>query len=815
MLSTDAQLARGRLLGDVLGNLRVAHNRAVLKLPNLGDVLGAEGTRLVLDHLAGLQVRVHLNDGLERQLLGVLIGQLGLGRRGADLNNLLRRLADGLGRVISGDLAVVGSHRHGVLDLARLALLDHLSLAGLELRVLTNLNLERRALGPLHSLGGGLTLGADLDDLLDRFLDALGFGRGTRDLRVLDGLGRGDLILARLAFLDGLLCSSRQGVIELNLGLERNPYLGLGGVRALSLGAYANDRVGRLLGALSGHGRLARRLAIHNLLSGGLHLSTVHALLVDDLLARLQRIIKDDFGLERHRLLGLGHHGGVLGPRAVLDDALDRLGAILGLGHLGLTVSSGEGSSVRRFAVLAFLDHLGLARCKVRVRAQGGAERNRLSPLHRVGRRGLLGAHGDDLINWFLGDFLGHGRLTVRGGVGDVALDGHRLLARHALGGHLGLACRHGRVVLNDDLVRCFRLKGLGVLTGGLSTHSDLSSDRLLSALGADLGVALWLAVDDLLRGGLDVGAEFALLVNNLLARLQGVVERHLRLERHRLLGLGHHGGVLGLRAILDDLLNWGLGLLALGYRGLVARRGELCGVLTLAVDTLLDHLGLARSQVRVRAGHRAIRGRRSPGDVLSGFGRLGADLHDLVGRCGGLHPRTVTLLLLFAGLALGDDLVGACGDCRVIDVLNVERHLARRHILDGDGCGDLVLRSIVVRHGDRNVNGIARLGLVRGRGHDVAVCIKTDNPIAVIGRVVVRRVAELVVLARRLHVVRGLDAVWLRARLRIVLSDLDAIRQLQVQRRRCGLTRENGLRRVCGLGFVVLRQVDHGAHGD
>ena len=252
----------------------------------------------------------------------------------------------------------------------------------------------------------------------------------------------------------------------------------------------------------------------------GFHLGTVLALLIDDLLPRLQRIIKDDFGLKWDRLFGLGDHGGVLGLRAVLDDALDRFGASLGLGHVSLAVSSGEGSSVRCLAVLAFLDHLGLTRSKIRVRAQGGAERNRLSPFDLVRSRGLLGADLDDLIHRLLGDLLLYGWLAIRIGVGHLLSNGDGLLARLTLGDGLRLTGRHGRVVLDLHAERNLGLNRIGGLALGLAAHTDDLLDRCLGLFLRDDRVAGRLAVDQLLGGGDGLFAFFTLLVYDLLAGL-------------------------------------------------------------------------------------------------------------------------------------------------------------------------------------------------------------------------------------------------------------------------------------------------------
>ena len=629
------------------------------------------------------------------------IGQLSLARSGSNLDDLLSWLADGLSRVIRGDLTVVGSHRDGVLDLARLALLDNLGLASLEFGILANLYLKRGALGPLHGLGGGVTLGSNLDDLLDRLSNALGFGRCTRDLRVLNGLGGGHLILARLALLDSLLSAGRQGVIELNLGLERNFDLGLSGVRALSLGTHTDDRVGRLLGALRGDGRVTRRLAVDDLLRRSHDLGAVLALLVDDLLASLQRIIKDDFRLERDWLLSLGDNRGVLSLRAVLDDFLDRFLGGFALSKVGLITNRTEDGGEGLFAVLALLNNAGLTGSEVRVYAHRGAVGHRNGPLGLLSILSGLDANLDDLIDGLFGDLLLDRGFAIRLRVGDLL--GHRdgLLARLALGDGLRLARRHRRVKLDLHTERHLSLNRLRGLTRCHCANSDDLLDRFFRALSRHFRVTRRLAVHDLLRRSHDLGAGLTLLVDLLFTLLEGVVEDDLGLERHRLLRLGHHGGVLSSRAVFDDLVDRVLGLLLFrGHRCLVARGREISGVGLLARDALLDDLDLTRLQIRVRAGLNLERNLGSPGDLLGCRRRLGADLDDLIdGLLGDL--------LLHGGFAIG---------LRVGDLL--------RH---GDGlltgltlghrlrCASRHVRVKLDLHTERNL-GLNRIGGLTGR---------------------------------------------------------------------------------------------------
>ena len=803
-LATNTQLTRRRLLGDVLSRLRVAYGLAILQLPDLGDFLLTEGTCLVFNDLAGLEVRIGLDDGLERQLLSVLIGQLGLGRRSADLDDLLRRLADGLSRVVRRDVTVIRSHRDGVLDLARLALLNNLGLAGLEIRVLANLNLERGALSPLNGLGGGVTLGADLDDLLDRLLDALGLGRGARDLRVLDGLGRGDLILAWLALLHGLLGASRQGIIELNLGLERNLYLGLGGVRALGLSTHSDYRVGRLLSALGGHGRIARRLPVDNLLSGGNNLGTVLALHIDDLLARLQRVIKDDLGLKWHRLLGLGHHRGVLGLRAVLNNLLDRFLGGFTLNNVRLVTNRTEDRSKGLLAVFALLNNASLTRLQIRVHTHGGAIRQRNSPLGLLAVLGRLNTDLDDLIDRFLGDLLLHGGFAIWLGVGDLLGHGDSLLTWLALSNGLGLASRDGRVVLDLHAERNLSFNRLGGLTRSLGTDADLLRRRFLGPLSGHRRIARRLAVHNLLGRGLNLGTNFTLLVNDLFAGRQVGIKLDLGLERNWLLSLGHQLARIKARAVLDDPLDRLLGGLFLGYLSLITLSSELSSEGLLAVLTFLNNLGFTRLQLRVLANFSRERDRNLPGHVLGALGRLRTDDDDFVNWRLGLLPLTVLGLLLRAGLALDLDLVGASRNGVVVLVLDLERNLTLGNVDDVDRRGGVVLRAVLVGHDDRNVDLVARLRSLRCGGDDVALVIQANDPVSIRRAHLVSRIAEFVVLAGGLKTLR-VDSE------RLLGSKIDLGRLLDVDRRGRRTTRVDRLRRNNRHGLPAVGQLHHG----
>ena len=430
----------------------------------------------------------------------MLIGEFGLALCRTNLDDLLDRVADLLGGVLLGDLTVFGVDLDGVLDLALLAFLDNLGLTRLQVRVNAYLDFKRSLFRPLDGCRGRLTLSTDLDDLLDRLGHTLGFGLGVHNLRVLDGQGRGDLVLTELAFLDSFLLSGFQVLVEDDLSLERHVLLVRGGVSAFSLGADADDLLGRFLGALSGHGRIAVRLAVLDLLSRGHNLGPELALLVNDLLTLFEGVVEDDFGLERNRLLHLRHHSGVLSCRTVLDDLLDRILRLLllGLNRCLVTLSS-EVSREGLLARHALLDDLDLTRLEFRIRAGLNLERNLRSPGHLLGRLRRFRANLDDLINRLLGDLLLNGGFAIRLGVGDLLSHGHRLLTRLALGYNLRGASWQVRIELDLHTERNLSLDRVLDLTGGLGTHTDLLRRRLLGALSGHGRVARRFTVDELL----------------------------------------------------------------------------------------------------------------------------------------------------------------------------------------------------------------------------------------------------------------------------------------------------------------------------
>ena len=545
------------------------------------------------------------------------------------------RVADLLNRILGGGLTVFSIHRDGVLDLTWLALLSNLGFTRLQLRIRANFNLKRSGLRPLNLRGRRFALGAHLDDLVHRLSHTLSLGVRTRDLRVHDGLGRSHLVLARLAFLNSFLFAGLKGVIEDDLGLKRHVHLRLSGVSALSLRAHTNLSRNRLLRALRRHGRLAVRLTVLDLLSRRHNLCAKLALLIDDLLAGLKGVIKDDLRLEQNRLLGLGHHLGVLNLslRAVLDDAVLRFEARGNTRHLRFTIDTGKGSFVGLLAVGAFLDNLCLTRRELRVRAQDGAKRNWHRPRHLVRRSRLLGTHLDHLINRLLNDLLRDLRIT-RLRVGDIARNGHLLLARLTFLGHLGLTSRHLRIKLDLHTEWNLSLNSLGVRTGGLGAHADDLLDRFLGALGSHLRITRRLTVDDLLGRRHNLSTVLALLINLLLTSGKRVIKDNLRLKRNRLLSLGHHRGVISLRAILNDLVDRILRLLLLrGHRCLVTGGGEISGVGLFTRNTLLNNLDLTRLEFRIRAGLYLKRNLSSPRDLRGSLRRLRTHLDHLINR--------------------------------------------------------------------------------------------------------------------------------------------------------------------------------------
>ena len=736
----------------------------------------------------------------------MLIGKFGLVLGRTNLDDLFDWVADLIGGVFLGDLTVLGVDLDGVLDLALLALLDNLSLSRLQVRVDTDLGLEWSLLIPLDLRGGRLALSTDLDDLIDRLGHTLGFGLGIYDLRVLDGQRRGDLVLTELAFLDSLLLTRFHRVIEDDRGFEWHILDILTGVSAFRLSAHADDLLDRLLGALSRHSRIAVRLAVDDLLSRGHNLGAKFTLLVNLLFALLERVVEDDLSLERNRLLYLGHHRGVLGCRTILDDLVNRsLGLLLLRGDRCLVTLGSEVSGVGLLARHALLDDLDLTRLQLRVRTGNNLERNLSSPGDLRGSLRRLGTNLDDLINRLLGNLLGDLRVA-RLRVDDLARDRHRLLTRNTLGHNLRLTGRQVRIEFDLHTERNLRLNGLSVGAGGLGANADDLLGRLLRALRCHDRVARRLSVHELLSRGLNFGTNLTLLVNNLLAGFEGVVEDHLGVERNRLLSLGHQLARSNARAVLDDPLDRLLGGLFLDDLSLIARSGELSGEGLLTVLTFLNNPGFTRLQVRVLANLGRVRNRNRPRDFLGALGRLGADDDDLVDRCLGLIPGAVLVHLLFARHTRSLNLVGTGRDGVVVLVLDLERNLPLRNVDDVDRCGGVVLRAVLVGHDDRNVDLVARLRGLRRGGDYVALVIQADDPVAVSRLHLVGGVAEFVVLTG------GFEALRVDHE-RLVRIKVDLCRLLDANRRGRRATRVDRLGRNNRLRLPGVGQLDHGGN--
>ena len=717
----------------------------------------------------------------------MLVGQLSLVfLRRTNLDDLLDGFAHGLlSRFTLGDVAlVVNFHTNGVLHLTGLALLDHLGFTRLQLRVDAHLDLERSVLGPLNLRGCGLALGTDFDDLLDRLGHTLGFGLGVHNLRVHDGLGRGHLVLTQLPFLDSFLRSGFQVLVEDDLGLERHVLLVRGGVGAFSLGTDADLLRGRFLGALRGHGRVTRGFAVHELLGRGDDLSAELTLLIEDLLAGRQVGIKLNLGLERHRLLGLGHQLARSQARTVLDDPFDGFLGGLFLDHLGFVALGRELGGELLLAVLAFLDNPGFTRLQLRVLTNLGRVRDRNRPRDFLCALSRLGADEHDLIDRLLGA-LPRAILVLL------------LLARFTRGFSPVFAGRDRVVVLVLDLERNFTGRHIDDI------HHRVSSIRRTIFVGhrdRDLDLVAGLRVCGSSCGDLTVvvnadsptGRNIAQLVGVVLGNVDVVrlVESHRQLRStirvHRLHGvrrLGlivvgqlHHGGDGHLRGgAVRRLHRDGDGLfvtrLGIGRRGGGDDTGARVDLVLPAVDVLLGDrrtIGLLAERER--------RALRSVGDVV---------VHGLVGSRG-LHRVGGNDVAL-------DDHDGSLHLPRFVVVVVVGQH---RHIQD-----------VALRGGPRN-----------GRGDFTGGFVDLDCPRAavVLDGVFSRAVFEGVPLrgligraaAQAALGERGLQAD-VRARLvghRVVVRDLDVRDGLELR-----LDLVGGLVRVGGLHL----RSDDGARRD
>ena len=599
----------------------------------------------------------------------------------------------------------------------------------------------------------------------------------------------GVLDLTECALLHNLGLARLQLRVHADLGLEwslldpfdiRRYWLGL-----FRLRTDADDCVGRLLGALSGHGRVAGRLTVNDLLSGSYKLSTQLALLIDNLLTSLQIRIEDDLGLERNRLLQLGHNLAVISLRAVLDDLLNRLlRHLLGGVHRGGVVLCSEVGGEFLLAVFTLLNNLHLTRLQLRVHPHDRVVRKRRSPRCLVGRLSRFGADSDDLLHRLLDDLLGDLRVA-RLGVDDVSLDRHLLLARLTFLSDLGLARLQARVVDDLHIVRNLSLNRLSVRAGGLGANADLLRCWFLGALRGHGRVAGRLTVDNLLGRGHNLGSELALLVDDLLAGRQVGIKLNLGLKRNRLLSLGHQLARSKARTIFNDALDRLLGSLFLNYLGLVALGGELSGVGLLTVLAFLNNSGFTRLQLRVLANLSRVRDRHRPGHVLGALGRLGADNDNFIDRLRGAFPATVLVLLLRARLAFGLNPVLAGGDGVVVLVLDVERNLARRNVNNVHHSVSGIRRAVLVGHGNRNLDLVTWLRILRCGCGDLAIVVNADVPTG-------RNITQL---------------VW------VFLSDVDVLRLVESDRQRSGLARVHRLNRVSRLRLPIVCQLHHGGN--
>ena len=674
-----------------------------------------------------------------------------------------------------------------MLHFTLLALLDNLCFTRLQLRIDAHLDLKRRVLGPLNSRRGRLALSTDLDDLLDRIGHTLGLGLRVRDLRVHDGLSRGHLVLTQLAFLDSFLLSGFQVLVEDDLGLERHVLFVLSRVSAFSFGTYTDDLLGRFLGALSGHGWLAIWLAVLDLLSRGHNLGTSLTLLINLLFALLEGVVEDDLGLERNRLVNLGHNSGVLSCRTVLDDLLDRILRLLLLrGDRCLVTLSLEVSGVGLLARHALLDNLDLTRLEFRVRTCLNLERNLGSPGHLLGSLRRLGTNLDHLINWLFSDLFLDGGFTIRLRVGDLLSHSNGLLTRLALGHSFRGASRQIRVELDLHAERNFSLDRVLNLTGGLGTNADLLRFRFLGALSGHGRVARRLTVHNLLSRGHDLGSQLTLLVDDLFTGRQSVIKDNLGLERNRLLSLGHQLAWSQTRTVLDDALDGFLGGLFFNYLGLVSFGTELGREGLLAVLAFLNNPGFTRLQVRVLANLSWVRNWDLPSHFLRALGGLGSNEHNFVDRLLGAFPGAVLVLLLLAWLTLGFSPVFASRDGVVVLVLDLERNLAGRNVNNVHHRVSSIRRTIFVGHCDRNLDLVAGLRIRRcGRG-DLTVVVDTDIPPG-------GNIAQLI---------------------GVVLGNVDVVRLVELHWQSCRLARVDRLFRVGRIRLPVVGQLHHCGDG-
>ena len=169
LLRADADDLRLRLLRALGADDWVAGGLAVDKLLRRRLGLLAEHAGLFNLGLAGVEVRVGLDLGVERQLLGGLGHQLGLAKLGAVLHDPLHWVRP-LRRLHVAGMVALSVKRGGVGFLAVCAFLDDLGLARLQVGVRAQRCRERQRNGPGHLVGGLRLLGANKHDLVRRLL---------------------------------------------------------------------------------------------------------------------------------------------------------------------------------------------------------------------------------------------------------------------------------------------------------------------------------------------------------------------------------------------------------------------------------------------------------------------------------------------------------------------------------------------------------------------------------------------------------------------------------------------------------------------
>ena len=144
--------------------------------------------------------------------------------RRTHLDNLIHRLFHHRYiRFALGNITlVINLHSNNMFHLTRHTFLHNPSLTRLQLRIDTNINPERCLLNPLNSCRSRRTLRTNLHNLLHRVRYTLSINTRIHNLRTLNNKSRGHFVLTKNTFLDGLLCTRVQRIVENNLGFKRN-----------------------------------------------------------------------------------------------------------------------------------------------------------------------------------------------------------------------------------------------------------------------------------------------------------------------------------------------------------------------------------------------------------------------------------------------------------------------------------------------------------------------------------------------------------------------------------------------------------------